>query len=912
MNKWSIKGFDALSKGTLGNAGQNLYVSKKGVLQRIWQFDVNSDGYVDILVANSHGYNEHPYANIISDPAGTPVIQNVLTQDGQAGQVADINGDGFDDLVIATANDGHHLDLTSYVYFGGKDGITENRKIDLAARCCTCATVGDVDGDGKKEICYLIEDGSICRRFRENKRIRIYHQSDLGFQMDAYQDYSVLQNPEDPTESDYIMWFMCADIDGDGCDDLYCRTAHGKWLILWGSKDGFSFNNSTEVCCATDDRDRFNLLEFGGGNVRYDEFARPTVITLDGKQYVFYADADCVKLIHFCGRTPEETIELQVPNVIAVAAGHIQSQNTEDLVMLQVNGLDDQDALVFFGSIGYTTPAQTRPVKTPRDVLLCDFSGNGHDDIVVVQGRSATAFTSESLLFCTDENGTVHQEPRRFVTHNCVEAFVGDFNASGKKSLVFINQQESTSYGHVPVYVYLGSENGFTPENRLEFPGHSAGTMLPIDFNDDGYTDILVLQNAEDQPHKAPPADLYWGSKDGFSEDNMIQIPAPLAWGGHCADLNKDGYLDLIATCGNHVRIYYGTENGYSEDNMQLLYPTFEEGEGARCGALWPALADLNGNGYLDLVVPISWQNYSRIYWGGPDGYSDERSTKLPIECALTCRIADLNKDGYPDIIFGSRVSVHKNLEHEGSVTIFWGGPNGYSGFNCCVLPSYQSNSLTIADFTGDGWLDIFASSYFNGKERDINSFIYWNDHGNFSVTNRKRLFAHSSSAAWACDFNEDGYVDIFLSHHRAYGNHNTESAIWWNGPDGFKEESRSWLPTIGPHDMIPNDVGDIIARSPEEYYISPVGKMDSPKAVSWEGEIPIKTWVNCQIRTAHSEEALAAASFIGPDGTENSRFTSGQEIPAELICGPYLQIKLYLGSVNSGNTPRITEIIVE
>ena len=911
MEKWSMKGFDDFSRGTLGNAGQNIYVSKKGVLQRIWQFDVNSDGYVDILVANSHGYNEHPYAHIITDPAGTPEIQNVLTQDGQAGQVADINGDGYDDLVIATANDGHHLDLTSYVYFGGKDGITENRKIDLAARCCTCAAVGDVDGDGKKEICYLIEDGSICRNFRENKRIRVYRQHDLGFRMDAYRDYSALEDTSNPESSDRIMWFIAADIDGDGCDDLYCRTAQGKWLILWGSKDGFSWDHSLEIGCATDDRERFNLLEFGGGNVRYEEFTRPAVIALNGKQYVFYADAGSVKLISFCGRVPAETLELPVPNVIAIASGNIHSRDADDLVMLQVNSIDDQHALVFFGG-NFDVPVVSLPVKTPRDVLLCDFSGNGHDDIVVAQGRSATAFTSESLLFRTDENGSVITDPRRFVTHNCVEAFAGDFNASGRKSLVFINQQESTSYGHVPVYVYLGSENGFTPENRLEFPGHSAGTMMPIDFNDDGYTDILVLQNAEDQPHKAPPADLYWGSESGFSENNMIQIPAPLAWGGHCADLNKDGYLDLIATCGNHVRIYYGTENGYSEDNMQLLYPTFEEGESARCGALWPSLADLNGNGYLDLVVPISWQNYSRIYWGGPDGYSDERSTKLPIECALTCRVADLNKDGYPDIVFGSRVSVHKNLEHEGSVTIFWGGPDGYSGFNCCVLPSYQSNSLTIADFTGDGWLDIFASSYFNGKERDINSFIYWNDHGNFSVTNRKRLFAHSSSAAWACDFNEDGYVDIFLSHHRAYGNHNAESAIWWNGPDGFKEENRSWLPTIGPHDMVPNDVGDIMDRSPEEYYLSPVGRVDAPKAVSWVGEIPVKTWVNCQIRTAKSEEALAAASFIGPDGTGNSRFVCGQDIPTELICGDYLQIKLYLGAVNSGNTPRITEIIVE
>ena len=60
MKKWSLSGFEAFSKGTLGNGGQNLYVSAKGVLQRIWQFDVNKDGYVDLLIANSHDYNEHP------------------------------------------------------------------------------------------------------------------------------------------------------------------------------------------------------------------------------------------------------------------------------------------------------------------------------------------------------------------------------------------------------------------------------------------------------------------------------------------------------------------------------------------------------------------------------------------------------------------------------------------------------------------------------------------------------------------------------------------------------------------------------------------------------------------------------------------------------------------------------------
>ena len=897
--KWTIKGFDSFSKGTFENGGQNLYVSKKGVLQRIWQFDVNKDGYVDLLIANSHAFNEHPHVQIISDPAGKAQLQEVLTQGSQTGAVADQNGNGFDDLIVGSKNDGHNYDLASYVYFGGKSGITENRKIELAASACDCCGVGDFNGDGRKEICYLISSGPDAYTPLVNRRLRIYRQAELGFRMNDYTELSA-----------DIAFFTVADIDGDGCDDLYCRMMDGKWLILWGSPDGFSMENALEVEQATGDNAYLSsLLPFGGGNIGYRELVRPKVLTIGGALYLFYADAEQVKLIPFANRQPGTPRVLPIPNIVSAAVGNIRSG--DDLVLLQISGKEDQHVLVYDGAEGYQTPIYKLTTTTPRDVLLHDFSDTGRDDLVIVQGRNQKSFTTESLLYCTDEAGNIHPEPRRFETHNCVNAFAGDFTGCGKKSLVFINQQQSTSYGHIPVYVYLGSGKGYQPDNRLEFPGHSAGTMLPIDFNDDGWPDILVLHNAEDQPFLEPEADLYWGGPDGFSQDNKTQIKAPLAWGGHCADLNKDGYLDLISCAGRTVRISYGSEAGYLEENVVEIDVLGTELSG-NSGILWPALADLNGNGWLDLVVPISYQCCSRIYWGGPEGYSNERSTLLPIERALTVRVADLNKDGYPDLIFGCRVSEERNFYQEGAVVIFWGGPDGYSGYNCCVLPSYQSNCITIADFNNDGWLDVFASSYFNKRERDINSYIYWNDHGNFSLTNRKRFFAHSSSAAWAGDFNEDGYVDLCLTHHRKYGDHRTESAVWWNGPEGFKEDNRTWMPTLGPHDMVPNDMGNVMTRGPEESYITPAGCVDGFTKVRWVGEIPVKTWVNCQLRTAKTPEELEAKPFIGADGTENTRFACGEAIPKEWIHGPYMQIKLYLGAVNSGTTPRITEITVE
>ncbi len=904
MNRWTLKGFQDIARGTFENSGQNIYVSRKGNLQRIWRFDVNNDGYVDLLVANSHDYNEHPKLYIISDPTGEAKLQEVLTQGAQMAATGDINGDGYDDLVITVTHDGQHADMPSYVYFGGKDGITENRKVDLAAPAGTCCGIGDFNGDGKLELAYSIASSADCASASQlfDHRLRVYRQEDNGFRMNAFNDYPMK-----------LTYFEVADVDGDGCDDLYCRTAEGEWFVLWGGKEGFSLENKTVVGEPTDDYKRFDLLPGGGGNVSYKEFARPRVIALNGKKYLFYADAEKARFIHFSGRTPDgDEIVLPVPNVISAASGHIRGDAADDLVLLQYNGLEQQRALVYFGSEGYGVPVKELPVRTPRDVLLCDFSGNGCDDIVIAQGRSMTAHTTESLLYPVAEGGVIADEPRRFTTHNCVRALAGDFNGSGKKSLVFVNQQQSNAYGHIPVYVYLNSPEGFKPENRLEFPGHSAGSMLPVDFNDDGWPDILILQNAEDQPFLKPTADLYWGSPEGFDLNRMQSFPAPLAWGGHCADIDKDGYLDVITCSGRSVRVFKGTAEGYSEANMYEIDVLDGAPEGTAAGALWPALADLNGDGWLDLVVPVSWQPYSLIYWGGPEGYSNERCTKLPVDDGLTVRVADLNKDGYPDLVFGSRASYYRNTYQEGSVTIFWGGPEGYSGYNCCVLPSYQSNCITIQDLNNDGWLDIFASSYFNKRERDINSFIYWNDHGNFSLTNRKRMFTHSSSAAWAGDFNEDGYVDLFITNHRAYGSHRTESAIWWNGPEGFDEKNRTWLPTIGPHDMVANDMGNVMTRGPEEYYITPAGSVDGLCKVGWKGEIPWKTWVNCQIRTADTEEGLKDAAFVGRDGTADTRFDCGEAIPAELVKGKFFQIKLYLGAVNSGNSPRIQEIYAE
>ena len=96
---WVTEGFDAFRRGTFGNAGQNLYVSKAGVLQRIYQYDLDKNGYFDLVFANCQNHHESAPSYVYSLDGRR--IATLPAQGSRSGLVADLNGDGIQDIVIA-------------------------------------------------------------------------------------------------------------------------------------------------------------------------------------------------------------------------------------------------------------------------------------------------------------------------------------------------------------------------------------------------------------------------------------------------------------------------------------------------------------------------------------------------------------------------------------------------------------------------------------------------------------------------------------------------------------------------------------------------------------------------------------------------------------------------------------------
>ena len=96
------------------------------------------------------------------------------------------------------------------------------------------------------------------------------------------------------------------------------------------------------------------------------------------------------------------------------------------------------------------------------------------------------------------------------------------------------------------------------------------------------------------------------------------------------------------------------------------------------------------------LMLPMG-----HIYWGGAAGYHQEKRTDIRLETrlSLSVAIADLNKDGFLDLVFSDVDS--ENLD------IFWGGPGNYGPEKRTLLKVQPSATVEIADLNGDGWLDV-------------------------------------------------------------------------------------------------------------------------------------------------------------------------------------------------------------
>ena len=887
MNTWVTRGFDEFSRGVMGNGGHNLYVSRAGVLQRIHQFDLNRDGYLDLVFCNDHNHGEKPAALCYRDPLGGCEAAQIPADGAKAGVAADLNGDGYDDLIIGNFHNGLRPDLNAFVYYGGPDGFSERRQQILPAPMAVSVAAGDFDG-GRPTLAFLCQKDASSSQ----KRLRIFYQSDLGFEMKRFIDVDF--------DAEQI---EAADLDGDGYADLVARAESGALTVYWGGPGGLDLAHGSAVPGTGAGMEEPGAEKDVPGEDFMDAPPLVRVVLLRGAPHLFAPSRNGAALIPVSpGREFGKPLTFDVANPMAVAVGDLRGCGSQDIVFAcQEQHCEAQRSWVYWDEEGEYDETRRTALESLMacDVAVGDLDGDGADEVVLCQMRTEASFDTESPIYRCSPGG-VFREPPRLHTEDPRRVFIPRCPANEPAQVVFINHRSRNALGDVDSTIYWGGPDGFSRDRRQNIPGFRAVDAIYADVNDDGLPDLVICNSYANTPARAPGSYVLLNGSDGFPDEPSMTIPTDQAQGMVCADINRDGYLDLIfASIGSpDLVIFYGIPGGFDVDNpvrirMELDGVPYDEPR-------WIYLADLNNDGWLDLFVPQIDSDRSFVLWGGPQGYGMDRLQMLSVWHAACARAADLNGNGYLDLIVGghepSREGPHDSFAH-----VYWNGPDGLRDDNKTLLPGNGINSIAAADFNNDGRLDLFVASYHDGKERDIDSYVYWQRESGFSAADRTRIPTHSASGSIAADFDGDGWIDLAIGYHRVEAEHMAHSAVWWNGPEGFSDRRVTALPTEGPHGISNVEPGSIDSRGPEEYYVSPPFKLPHGAVVqdvSWEASVPAGTWVEARLRFAESESRLAAARWVAPHEAASHP-------------GKWVQYRLTLGADKGMSSPRVTQVSV-
>jgi hypothetical protein len=273
-------------------------------------------------------------------------------------------------------------------------------------------------------------------------------------------------------------------------------------------------------------------------------------------------------------------------------------------------------------------------------------------------------------------------------------------------------------------------------ETRGSVPAPFGFSAAVGDFNRDGKLDFAVADNY---------VQVFLGNGDGTFQPPVNYLVGTTPNSVAAADLNRDGKLDLVVADQLGLSVLMG--NGDGTFQLPMTLPT-------TCVPVFVSTGDFNGDHKLDLIVTYSSGDcpYISIFLGNGDGTFQQSPINTPPSYGTgAIAFGDFNRDGKLDLAVAEQFGTISQVE------ILLGNGDGTFTLGAAYKVGGSPDSVAVADFRGNGILDLAVASLAGGTEE-----LLGNGDGTFKVASTSLTYG----AIWvvAADLNGDGKPDLAVA----------------------------------------------------------------------------------------------------------------------------------------------------
>ncbi len=343
---------------------------------------------------------------------------------------------------------------------------------------------------------------------------------------------------------------------------------------------------------------------------------------------------------------------------------------------------------------------------------------------------------------------------------------IADWNNDGLDDIIRLDQGRNA-------YVEIQKTgNQFETRSFGQMASSSAWAMCVADLDKNGYLDIIGGWNGS--------CKVIMIGNDGVSS-NLITLPSSNFFLQNITaiDANNDGWVDLFTCDDNGESTIYmndGTGNLFVSNIIDFNVTTTDDS--GNYGSVW---TDFDNDGDLDLYIakcrqgvnsPTDGRRINVMFVNNGDGTYTEDAAEYGINVgwqSWTASFGDIDNDADLDLLLTNHDFESQIFENDG--TGHYTDITASTGFDISNMTPIQSG---FEDLDNDGYVDIVIT----GSTHRI-----FHNNGNSTFSEVTGLFDSNDIGTFAFgDLNHDGKIDLYTAYNQIYTTPTSiDDVIWLN-----------------------------------------------------------------------------------------------------------------------------------